>query len=116
MMMTSNWLSYLFPSANAACDSDNRTIRNSILAWLTALVVTAGVQAGTISIVKTQKLTTPATTSNPTAFAGYVTDTYTAVSDDPTDKIVGFDFVGDGTSKGFFGPMSQVNPFGLATV
>jgi PEP-CTERM motif len=32
------------------------------------------------------------------------------------EKIVGFDFVGDGTSKGFFGSMNQVNPADVPTV
>lgn len=56
-------------------------------------------------------------TSAPTVgLAGYTTFTLTATAD-AGQKIVGFDFVGDGTSKGFFGAMNQVNPFGvLATV
>jgi len=91
-------------------------LRNTTFALLTVLGFAAATQAGTITITKVQAPTTPATTSNPTAFVGWVTDTLTAVSSDPTDKIVGFDFVGDGTSKGLFGPMNQVNPFGLATV
>ena len=46
---------------------------------------------------------------------GYQTWTLTATAD-VGEKIVGFDFVGDGAIKGFFGAMNQVNPVGQPTV
>jgi len=54
-------------------------------------------------------------TSAPTTdLAGFTTFTLTA---DTTDGVViGFDFVGNGSNFGFFGPMNQINPGGSATV
>jgi len=45
---------------------------------------------------------------------GFTTFTLTANAD-PTEKIIGFNFVGDG-SLGFTGPMSHVMPIGMSTV
>jgi hypothetical protein len=50
-----------------------------------------------------------------TGLPGYTTATVTATNTNATEKIIGFDFVGDGT-KGFFGTMNQVNPAGQPTV
>jgi len=51
-----------------------------------------------------------------TGIAGMNTYTVTA-SADAGEKIIGFDFVGNGTNFGVFGSaLNQVNPFGQATV
>jgi hypothetical protein len=52
------------------------------------------------------------TSYSPTVdLSGYTTYELTAAAG-PGERIIGFDFVGDG-SWGFFGPMNQVNPMGL---
>jgi hypothetical protein len=71
------------------------------------LAFVASSRAGTISIN---------VSSAPSSLAGFTTDTVTAVSSDPTDKLVGFDFVGNGSNYGFFGAMNQINPVGQPTV
>jgi hypothetical protein len=77
------------------------------LAVLAVLAIATSSRAGTITID---------VASAPSSLAGFTVDTLTAKSSDPTDKLVGFDFVGDGTSRGFFGAMNQINPFGLPTI
>jgi hypothetical protein len=58
----------------------------------------------------------------PSALVGHSLWTLTAVSDNPNEPILGFDFSGDpdnndpATGLGFFGSMGQVNPVNIATV
>lgn len=88
-------------------------IRNTFFAALGITVLATSVQAAVmINSVK-----------GTTALAGHSLYTLTAVSDEASGPILGFDFAGDPdndnpeTGLGFYGPMSQVNPFGsFATI
>jgi hypothetical protein len=80
-------------------------LRNTFLAVLTVLAVAACSQAAVM--ITTSSIDTP-------GLAGFQTWTVTATSDGA--PLQGFDFVGDptapvdpATSRGFFGPMNQVN-------
>jgi hypothetical protein len=59
-------------------------------------------------------LTLSVSSAPTTNLSGYTTDTLTVTDSDPTEKLVGFNFAGP--NYGFFGPMNQVNPFGLPTI
>jgi len=83
-------------------------LRNT-LAVLAVLALTATSRAALLLSVAS------APTNPVNGPAGYTTHTVTVTDTDATEKIVGFDFVGNG-SKGFFGPMNQINPAGASTV
>ncbi len=72
-----------------------------------AAILFAGVAANAATTVSVTETPTPNVPGN-------VTYTLTAISD--AGDISGFDFVGNGTNFGFFGPMNQVNPAGNASV
>lgn len=88
--------------------------RNTCFAVMAVLALAATSQAGVV-IQKSEGVATP-------GLAGYKTFQLTAVSDVAGEYISAVDFIGDpdnndpNTARGFFGAMSQRNPFSLPTI
>src|SRR5262245_34105591 len=91
---------------------EQKMVRNGFVGVLAVLLVARTSQYAVV--ITSEKL--------PSALAGHSLWRLTALSTVPADTILGFDFEGNpanndpATGRGFFGPMSQINPAGQPTI